>query len=322
MRRRLGPSLSQLSVAAAWFLVFVAGCAPSSTMPDRPFEPSRPAAEEEDTGGLFGRVDTSSPFLEVVMVDVGQGDGMVLHGPEGEVIVLDTGKGGGPIVSYLKSRGVRSVDLMVLTHAHADHIGGADDVVKGFEVKRVVDPLEDHDSTMYAKLMGEVEQRGIPVLEARQGRRIKMGGGVELEMLAPPQPHLSGTRSDPNANSVVLRLTYGSISILFTGDAEHETEEVLLKGAAERPLESTVLKVAHHGSRYASSEEFLAQVKPQLALISVGEGNTYKHPAPETLERLSKHTAHVYRTDLHGTIRLLTDGRRITLIPERGDALP
>ncbi len=321
--RRSAPLALTHAAALLTLLALLAGCTPSSQMPDRPLTVTPPAAEEEvDDGALFGRVDTSRPFLEVAMVDVGQGDGIVLHGPEGRVIVIDSGKGGAPIVSYLKGRGVQRIDLLVLTHAHADHIGGADDIVRGFEVLRVLDPLVEHDSTMYSKLLAELEQRSIPVMEARLGRRIQMGGGVELEVLGPPQPHLHGTRSDPNANSVVLRLVYGRISILFTGDAEHETEEILMKHAAERPLASTVLKVAHHGSRYASAADFLALVQPQLALISVGEGNTYGHPAPETLERLGKHTPHIYRTDLSGTIRLLTDGKRITLIPERGDALP
>lgn len=315
------------TLAVLWMVaVGLAACAgPSSQISDDEIlaaKEARPEAETTDDDALFGKVDTAVPHLEVAMVDVGQGDGMVIRGPSGHVIVLDTGKNGDPIVDYLRANGITRVDLLVLTHPHADHIGGADEIIEAVEVQRVLDPLSERASQTYEKLLTSFEARGIPVLEGRRGRRVKLDEGIELLLLAPPNPHIHGTRSDANSNSVVMRLTYGRISILFMGDAEHETEESVMAAAAEMPLGSTILKVAHHGSRYASHEAFLAMVQPKVALISCGKGNTYGHPAPETLERLAKHTPHVFRTDEVGTIRLLTDGKHITISSERGLPVP
>ncbi len=138
-----------------------------------------------------------------------------------------------------------------------------------------------HAGPDYATLMHELEARGIPARQATRGRRIDLGGGAVITLLGPPEPPISGSRSDVNANSVVARLTFGSVSILFAGDAEAPTETWLL-GSGE-DLRADVLKVAHHGSRYASGARFLRAVRPRVAVISAGAGNEYGHPAPITL---------------------------------------
>lgn len=316
-------------VVFAAALALLGGCAgPSAQLTDdeirglKDKEALAHAGTAEDDGEVFGKVDTSRPHLELAMVDVGQGDGMVLRGPSGRVIVIDTGRSGAPIVDYLRSNGISSVDLLVLTHPHTDHIGGADELLEAVEIKRVLDPISEKGSHTYEKLLGEFESREIPVLQGRRGRRIKLDEGVALDVLAPPIPHITGTRSDANSNSVVMRLTWDRVSILFMGDAEHETEQSIMALAEELPLASTVLKVAHHGSRYASDEAFLALVQPKVALISCGKGNLYGHPSPETVERIMKLTPHVFRTDEVGTIRLITDGKHISIMSERGLPVP
>jgi competence protein ComEC len=259
--------------------------------------------------------------LQVVMVDVGQGDGLVVISPNRKVVIIDTGikEGGRAIVAFLGEQGIRTVDLLVLTHPHADHIGGANTVLDSVEVLRVLDPGTAHQSATYQRLFETFNDRGIPVLKARRGRKIKVDEGVEMTILAPFDEPLSGTRSDANANSIVMRLTYGDVSILFTGDSEAETEEGLIEGNSEAPLRSTVLKVAHHGSGYASTQPFLELVTPKAALISCGVGNSYGHPNADTMARLLKFTPYVFRTDEQGTVSLITDGKTLTIAPTRGD---
>ena len=154
------------------------------------------------------------------------------------------------------------------------------------------------------------------VRQATRGRRIDLGGGAVMTLLGPPDPPITGSRSDVNANSVVARLSYRKFAVLFTGDAEAPTEQWLL--AAGAPVQATVLKVAHHGSRYASRVGFLRQVGAQMAVVSVGARNEYHHPAPETLEHLARSGAHVYRTDVDGTVTLETDGATLRLRTTRG----
>lgn len=149
-----------------------------------------------------------------------------------------------------------------------------------------------------------------------RGHQRKIGENVNLTVLAPEDPLLSGTRSDANANSIVLWIKHGEVDFLLTGDAEKETEERLLEVLRARPPpDFEILKVAHHGSRYASSESFLSRVKPQVALISCGLRNRYKHPAPETLQRLKKVGAKIFRTDLMGTIKVRSDGQKFWVNP-------
>ncbi len=164
--------------------------------------------------------------------------------------------------------------------------------------------------------MQELEERQVAVRQATRGRRIDLGGGAMMTLLGPPDPPITGSRSDVNANSVVARLSFGRFTVLFTGDAEAPTEQWLLESGA--PLHATVLKVAHHGSRYASRVGFLNQVGAQVAVISVGAHNEYHHPAPETLEHLARSGAHVYRTDVDGTVTLETDGATLRLRTRRG----
>lgn len=259
--------------------------------------------------------------LQIVMVDVGQGDGLVVISPNGKTVVIDTGikEAGQTMVDFLTERGVTTVDLMILTHPHADHIGGATTVINSLEVLRVLDSGSTHESATYRKLFETLDERGIPVLIAHRGRKIKLDQGIEMTVLAPFDEPFTGTRSDANSNSIVARLTYGKVSVLFTGDSEAVTEEALIEHKSPQlPLSATVLKVAHHGSAYASTQAFLEEVNPKAALISCGAGNSYGHPNSDTVDRISSFTPYVYRTDEQGTISLITDGTTLTITPARG----
>ena len=270
-----------------------------------------PSVEERQEHVVEARATSST--LEFVMVDVGQGDGMFLHTSDKHTMVVDAGfKGRGrALVSELSARGIRTIDLLVLSHPHADHIGGAIHFVKGFNVKEIWLSGAPSTSRVHLRLLRAIEEAKIPTRIVRSGEKRKLGQDVLLHVLGPEDPLLQGTRSDPNANSIVLWIQHHAVDFLLTGDAESETEERVLEVLRARPPpDFEVLKVAHHGSRYASSRAFLARVKPQIAMISCGRKNRYGHPAPETLERLKAVGAQIFSTAVNGTFSVHSDGQK------------
>jgi competence protein ComEC len=264
---------------------------------------------------------TRQGTLRVHFLDIGQGDAALIVSPTGKTVLVDAGpRGGDRVVRHaLASEGLRAVDLAVFTHAHADHIGGMAKIIESLPVKRVLDPGYDHTSATYQKLLKTLKKHKVPMTIAREGRRIDLGGGAALEILAPEATLITGTRSDANTNSVVLRLTHGTMSLLLTGDAEEPTERMLLR-RPER-LASTILKVAHHGSRHSNTPAFLAAVAPVAAIVSCGFENKFGHPHKETLERLGAIDIGVFRTDLHGTISLESTGTDWKIRTTRGPSV-
>ena len=272
-----------------------------------------------DLGGLLGT--PRGPSLVVHFIDVGQGDGALIQTPRGKNILVDTGPpySAARLLRYLSDLEVHHIDLLINSHAHADHIGGAVAVVREVTVGQVLDAGRISESPDFEKLLAELDASKVPVKVARRGRNIRLDDDVEIQILAPEDPPIKGSRSDTNANSVVFRLVYKGVSFLFTGDAEEETESRLLRGEYSR-LRSTVLKVAHHGSAYASESEFLSAVTPKVAVVSYGKNNVYGHPAPPTMERLRREGTHVLGTGEHGNIIAVTDGAVLQLwtVPRYG----
>jgi len=256
--------------------------------------------------------------LRIDFIDVGQGDAALITSPTGKTVLID----GGPsqaaraLTTFLDAETDRPLDLILLSHRHEDHLGGLAAAVHHRGARLFLDAPVPHPGPAYTALMHELEDRQVAVRQATRGRRIDLGGGAVMTLLGPPDPPITGSRSDVNANSVVARLSYRKFTVLFTGDAEAPTEQWLL--AAGAPVQATVLKVAHHGSRYASRVGFLRQVGAQVAVVSVGAHNEYHHPAPETLEHLARSGAQVYRTDEDGTVTLETDGATLRLHTARG----
>ncbi|HNH45730.1 MAG TPA: MBL fold metallo-hydrolase, partial [Myxococcota bacterium] len=209
--------------------------------------------------------------IRVDMLDVGQGDSILIRTPT-KTILIDASEGVADVDDKLRALGVQGIDLAVATHPHADHIGGMDDVVRAIPIKMYMDNGLPHDTQTYTRLMSDIESKGITYRAAVAGTVINLDLGAKFEVLFPTGNPLTGTRSDLNANSVVTRLSYKDDCFLFMGDAEEPTERALISrglGACE------VLKVAHHGSEYSSIQSFLDVVRPDIALISVGKGNTY-----------------------------------------------
>ncbi len=248
--------------------------------------------------------------LRVDMLDIGQGDAFLLRTPAGKTILIDAGDGKYDVVPMLRDRGVKSLDLVIATHAHSDHIGGMDEVLDGVPIKLYVDQGLPHTTRTYAMVMERVESHGVAYKTGGAGQLFRLDDGIEIALLGPPKIPLKDTRSDLNSNSVVARVTHGENCFLFTGDAEEPTERWLLRQGME-PCE--VLKVAHHGSSHSTTDAWLRAVAPEIALISLGEGNPYGHPSRETLGRLERAGAQVYRTDKHGSVTVFSDGKKLTV---------
>jgi competence protein ComEC len=206
------------------------------------------------------------------------------------------------------------IDLIVLTHGQDDHVGGLISVLERYEVGLVLAGPLAGETAAFAAWQEALARASIPRHVAAAGQRAELGDGLRLEVLWPPATPLTETVDDLNNNSVVLRLTYGDVSFLLTGDIAAAAEEALATSTGT--LQTTVLKVPHHGSDGSSTAALLDAVQPRVAVISAGAGNPYGHPSPSTELRLAG--TPILRTDLNGSIRFETDGRSLWAVQERG----
>ncbi len=258
--------------------------------------------------------------LHVVFADVGNGDSVLIISPTGRQVLVDGGPEAQDATRLLGSAMPfwdRSLDVVVLTHGHADHITGLLDVLRRYDVGHIVEREAEHTTPDYLSWRHAVENEGSVVTQARAGQVIDLGDGATIEFLHPPETLMSGTDSDLNNASIVLRVVYGDVSFLLTGDIFVEAERDMLSRGID--VRSTVLKVPHHGSRTSSSPEFIGQVGPSVAVISVGADNRFGHPHTETLEVLRRHAleAPVLMTKDRGMIRFVTDGTTLNVETER-----
>lgn len=252
---------------------------------------------------------TAKGELQVHFIDVGQGDSIYIKTPS-QNILIDAGERGDTVVRYLQELDVESLDLVISTHPHSDHIGGLLDVLEAIEVKEVIDPGIVHTSKTFEKYLTLIDEKDIKFTEGRAGD-VRDVGGVKLEILHPTEPN----ENDLNNTSIVVRLTFVEISFLFTGDAEKKSEKEILDQGFD--VSSTILKAGHHGSRTSTGEYFLKAVSPDTVIIMCGEGNSYGHPHEETIELLAKYDVDVYRTDISGTIVITTDGKTYEVTTEK-----
>jgi len=250
--------------------------------------------------------------LHVSFLDIGQGDAILIQKGNQQVLV-DGGPSPQALALELGDRMPfwdRTIELVVLTHPHSDHLAGLVEVLQRYQVEQVLYPDLDYESTLYDEWLGLIEEKDIPRTPAQAGQKIDLGDGVIIEVLNPQTPLLTGTSSDINNNSVVLHITMGEVSFLLAADIEQEAEFKLIVLRAD--LTSTVLKVGHSGSYTSTTPEFLAAASPQVAVISVGD-NPFGHPSTEVVERLEEKLglSNIFRTDRQGTIEFITNGERL-----------
>lgn len=250
-------------------------------------------------------VFTGEELLTVHFIDVGQAD-CALLASDGHFMVIDGGNNDDAeiIVDYLQEQGVQTLDAVVGTHPHEDHIGSLDAIINSFDVEKVYMPKIMHTSQTFEDVLDAIANQGLKITAPKPGDTFSFGA-CQVEVLGPWQKY-----SDFNNNSIVLRVTAGETSVLFTGDAEKTAEEDMLDAGCD--LQADVLKVGHHGSSTSTSDGFLQAVSPRSAVISVGEGNSYGHPEQVTLEKLEDNGVEIYRTDQLGTIVCCSDGKDIT----------
>lgn len=257
---------------------------------------------------VFARAQAGSQ-LEVKFFDIGQGKAIFIEEPGGNQILID----GGPDNSVLeKLSGAmpfydRQIDLLILTHPDADHLNGLVEVLKRYEIGRIIETGILDKSSEYDEWHRLIKEKNVAVIYAVAGQEIKIGEGFLLEILYPNQNLAGKEVSSTNSASIVSRLDYGKNSFLFTGD-EEGAEEAYLTGSGAN-IDVDVLDVSHHGSKNSTDEEFLEAASPQIAIIQVGRKNRYGHPAPETIERLNEANAKIFRTDLCGDINIFSDGQ-------------
>ncbi|HJY30955.1 MAG TPA: ComEC/Rec2 family competence protein [Pyrinomonadaceae bacterium] len=287
--------------------------------------------------------------LTIRILDVGpiNGDSILISSPTGKTVLIDAGDTtkGKAVVDALKRNNIQQLDYFIATHPHPDHIGGATEVFKTVKVLSVIDngqppsvpeqpaaaparkkqaPAKPQQpanrrsgkstslTQFYDDYKAAVSSSGAQYQTAKPGTKLDLGGGALLTILAPSEPFFTKDKmstggNEANANSIVARLDYGSFSMLLAGDAEEQTEHRLL--TKELDLQTRVLKVSHHGSKYASSKDFLNRVKPEVAIVSCGAWNRYGHPAQAVLDRLKAANVKLYRTDLQGEITITTRGK-------------
>jgi competence protein ComEC len=255
--------------------------------------------------------------LHVSFLDVGQGEAILIQQGHQQVLI-DGGPSPQMLAMELGERMPfwdRTIELVVLTHPHEDHLSGLVEVLERYRVEQVLYPYLEYDSPLYNQWQELIEQKDIASTPAQAGQEIDLGDGIIMTVLHPPATLMEGTGSDLNNNSVVLRLEMGRVSFLFTGDIEWEAECRLLAAGAE--LDCTVLKVGHSGSLTSTSADFLAAASPQAAVISVGE-NPYGHPHDDVLTRLLDEIEeeYIFRTDNDGTIEFITDGEELWVVTQ------
>lgn len=235
-------------------------------------------------------------------IDVGEGDAILIKSGETEMLI-DCGKNadGPKVVDFLKAKNIGDLEYLLITHPDSDHLGGCDDVLKAFKTHSVITNGEEADTNSYKEVKAELDTEQHIIASKGNSWNI---GPAELRVI-----QAQNGLSDSNQNSIVTKLTYGSIDILLTGDCDRECEDSLLS----RDIASEILKVTHHGSKFGTEIDFLQVVHPQIAIISVGQ-NSYGHPTPETIDRLTQEGISIYRTDTSGDITVSINGESYEII--------
>ncbi|MVX63293.1 MBL fold metallo-hydrolase [Clostridium chromiireducens] len=241
--------------------------------------------------------------LKIHYIDVGQGDSELIQ-IDGKNILIDAGTSDKKALNYLKSIGITSLDYVIATHPHEDHIGSMDDVINNCNVRTFYAPKVTATTKTYENMVKALKSKNLKINVPKVGDELNVGKAT-LTFLAPN----SSKYEDMNNYSIVIKLKYGNKNFIFMGDAEDVSEKEIL--GKQLDIRADILKVGHHGSHSSTTQAFLDQVNPKYAVISCEKGNDYGHPHKETIDRLKGKNINVFRTDLQGTIIATSDGKEI-----------
>lgn len=264
--------------------------------------------------------DPSAKNMYVYFIDVGQGDAAFIRTPNGKNILIDAGQcsagedefdaGLEIVLPFLAKKNVKQLDYVVASHAHSDHIGGLLSVLKKMPVGVVYDSGFPYSSPEYAKFLHVIKSKKIPYKLALQGDSLDWDPDLTVKVLSPQRNRLF---EDPNNNSIVLKITYRNVSFLFTGDIEALAEGEIISNYKKSELASIILKVPHHGSKTSSTEDFLDAVNPEIAVISCGRFNRFRHPHSDIVRRYNDFNIELHRTDKEGPVFISTDGETYSI---------
>lgn len=265
---------------------------------------------------INAQLEGNNNELKIIFLDVGQGGSSLIIFPNQRTMLIDGGEHdqSNYILSVLEEYDIEKIDTVVATHPHSDHIGGLLGIIQNVAIDKIYDSGQEHNTQTFENYLDLIESKKIPFKLARENIEMEeIDPQVNIKILNPPKSLFNGTRNEINDNSVVLKLTYGNFSILFTGDIGKLPERKLVDNKNIKNID--ILKIGHHGSKYSSTKAFLKSVNPQIAVILVGENNGYGHPHLEALERIENQESvqHILRTDIDGTVVLTTDGNQYTI---------
>ncbi|SDY92958.1 MBL fold metallo-hydrolase [Tindallia californiensis] len=262
---------------------------------------SQQKEEQEATNNVASE---SEGTLTVHFIDVGQGDATLIQTPSGKNLLMDAGDNGqgDHVVGYLKALGIDTVDVLIFTHPHADHIGGGPEVIQAFDIGSLYMPKVSHTTQTFERLLLAIEDKGLRIKTAKAEIDLELDPVLETMMIGPRGENYDNL----NDYSTSIRIVHGANGLVITGDAERQAELEMVNSGME--LMANLLRVAHHGSNSSSIPEFLQAVDPDYGVISAGHDNRYGHPHQEVIQRLQERNIEIYRTDLQGTIIAVSDG--------------
>lgn len=265
----------------------------------------------------FVSANKNSDKLRVSFFDVGQGDSIFIQTPNKKDILID----GGPNNAVIKKLGKampfwdKTIDLIIITHPHSDHISGLIEIIKKYEIKEIFYTGVLYNSETYAELLRQIKQNKIKLIEINQQQELTLDKNLKLKILFPNENLREKNIENLNNTSMVVKLIYDENSFLFAADAEYEVEQILLENNTD--IKADLLKVGHQGASDSSSLKFLQKVSPQIAIISVGENNKFGHPSLRVIRRLEKLGAKVFRSDQNGDIKIIANGKNYKILIEK-----